>query len=56
MYPSLPKEDVIIEVKRRIDSEDFITNCNREALKQLAVLSVQFMSFKVDDSYYRQND
>ena len=56
MYPSLPKENVIMEVKRRIDSEDFITNCNKEALKQLAVLSVQFMSFKVDDSYYRQND
>ena len=52
----LPKEDVINEVKRRIDNEEFITNCNKEALKILSELSFQFMTFRIDDYYYKQND
>ena len=54
MYPSLPKQDVIKEVERRILSDSFQTKCNKETLVRLAKISLEFMSFRIGNKYYEQ--
>ena len=56
MYPSLPKEEVIREVERRINQHTFKTKLNKEALVRLARISIQFMSFRMGNKYYDQAD
>ena len=56
MYPSLPKQDVIAEVIRRINNENFKPSMNKEALIELVIISVEFMSFSCNNQYYDQKD
>ena len=56
MYPSLPKQDVITEVIRRINNENFKPKMNKEALIELVSISVEFMSFSCNSQYYDQKD
>ena len=56
MYPSLPKQDVIKEVERRILSDSFQTKFNKETLVRLAKISLEFMSFRIGNKYYEQAD
>ena len=56
MYPSLPKEQVIQEVIRRIKNKNFKTKVNKEALIRFARISIQFMTFKIGDEFYNQAD
>ena len=56
MYPSLPKEEVIREVERRINQPCFKTKLNKEALVRLARISIQFMTFRMGNQYYDQAD
>ena len=43
MYPSLPKQDVITEVVRRINDENFKPSMNKKALIELVIISVEYM-------------
>ena len=56
MYPSLPKQEVIREVERRIDNENFTPSIKKEALKKLVNLSVTYSNFKIQNNYYEQKD
>ena len=56
MHPSLPKEDVITEVVRRINDENFKASMNKKALTELVNISVEFMSFSCNNQYYEQKD
>ena len=56
MYPSLPKNDVMNEVERRINNSSFKTKINKQALIRLARLSVSHMTFKISGKYYVQSD
>ena len=56
MYPSLPKQDVITEVIRRINDENFKPSMNKKALTELVNISVEFMSFSCNNQYYEQKD
>ena len=47
MYPSLPKQDVITEVARRINDENFKPLMNKKALIELVNISVGFIHFLV---------
>ena len=56
MYPSLPKQDVITEVARRINDENFKPSMNKKALIELVIISVEFMSFSCNRQYFDQKD
>ena len=56
MYPSLPKQDVITEVARRNNDQNFKPSKNRKALVELVIISVEFMSFGWNGQYYGQKD
>ena len=45
MYPSLPKHDVITEVVRRINDENFKPSMNKKALTELVNILVDFVIF-----------
>ena len=48
MYPSLPKYGVLSEIKNRINNTKFINSIDKCALIELAILSLEFMSFTTD--------
>ena len=52
MYPSLPKQDVITEVLRRINDQNFNPSKNKKALIELVIISVEFMSISCNYQYY----
>ena len=54
MYPSLPKYDVLSEIKNRINDNKFVTSVDRYALIELALFSLEFMLFTNDQKYYNQ--
>ena len=56
IYPSLPKQDVITEVVRRINGENVKTSMNKKAFTELVNISVEFMSFSCNNQYYEQKD
>ena len=56
MYPSLPKQDVITEVVRRIKDKNFKPSLNKKALIELVIISVEFMSFTCNGQYFDQKD
>ena len=54
MYPSLPKYDVLSEIKNRINNNKFVTSIDKCALIELTILSLEFMSFSIDQKYCNQ--
>ena len=50
MYPSLPRCDVLSIIKNRINGNNFVTSVD----KCVSILSVEFMSFTIDQKYYNQ--
>ena len=48
MYPSLLKYDVLSEMKNRISDNKFATSIDKCALVELAMLSLEFMLFTID--------
>ena len=56
MYPSLPKQDVITEVVRRINDENFKPSMNKKALIELVIISVEFISFSCNGQHFDQKD
>ena len=56
MYPSLPEQDIITEVVRRINDKSFKSSMNKKALIELVIISVEFMSFSCNGQYYDQKD
>ena len=56
MHPSLSKQDVITEVVRRINGENFKPPLNKKALIELVIISVEFMSFSCNGQYFDQKD
>ena len=54
MYLSLLKYDVLSEIKNRINDNKFVTSIDKCALIELALLSLEFMSFTIDQKYYNQ--
>ena len=56
MHPSLSKQDVITEVVRRINGENFKPSMNKKALIELVIISVEFMSFSCNGQYFDQKD
>ena len=56
MYPSLPKEEVIREIERRVLNDNFKTKINKEALIILMRLSVKYMTISINDKFYEQAD
>ena len=55
IYPSLPKYDVLSEIKNRINDNKFVTSLDKCALIELIILSLEFMSFTIDQKYYNRN-
>ena len=53
MYPSIPKQDVIAEVVRRINDKNFKPSINKKALIEFVNISV-FMIKKMDYSLVQQ--
>ena len=53
MYPSIPKQDVIAEVVRRINDKNFKPSINKKALIEFVNISV-FMIKKMDYSLVHQ--
>ena len=56
MHPSLSKQDVITEVVRRINGENFKPSMNKKALIELVIISVEFMSFSCNGQYFDLKD
>ena len=56
MYPSLSKQDVIIEVVRMINDKNSKPSMNKKALIELVIISVEFMSFSCNGQYFDQKD
>ena len=54
MYPSLPKFDVLLQIKNRINDNKFVTSIGIRGLVELAMLLLEFMSFTTDQKYYNQ--
>ena len=54
MYLSLPKYDVLSQIKNRINDSKFVTSRDKFALIEQAVLSLQFLSFTIDQKNYNQ--
>ena len=47
LYPSLPKYNVLSEIKNRINDSKFVTTIEKCALIKPAILSLRFMSFTI---------
>ena len=56
MYPSLPKQDVITDVFRWINDENFKLSMNKKGLIELVIISVEFVSFSCNGQYFDQKD
>ena len=54
MYLSFMKYNVLSERKNRINDNKFVASIDKCALIELAILSLEFMSFTVDQKYYNQ--
>ena len=54
MYPSLLKCDVLSEIKNRINDNKIVTSIDKCALIELAILSLEFLSFIIDQKYFNQ--
>ena len=54
MYPSSLKYDELSEINNRINDNKFVTSIDKCALIELAILSLEFMSFTIDQKYYNQ--
>ena len=54
MYLSFMKYNVLSERKNRINDNKFVTSIDKCALIELAILSLEFMSFTIDQKYYNQ--
>ena len=55
MYPPLPEYDVLSEIRNRINDNKFSTSIDKGVLIELAILSLEFMSFTTDQKYCNQN-
>ena len=55
MYLALPKHDVLSEIKNIINDNKFVTSTDKCALIELATLSLEFMSFNIDQKYCNEN-
>ena len=55
MYLALPKHDVLPEIKNIINDNKFVTSTDKCALIELATLSLEFMSFNIDQKYCNEN-
>ena len=55
MYPSLSKYDVLSEIKNIINDKKIVTSVDKCALIELAIISLEFMSFTINQKYYNQN-
>ena len=55
MYPSLSKYDVLSETKNIINDKKIVTSVDKCALIELAIISLEFMSFTINQKYYNQN-
>ena len=51
MYPSLPKYDVLSEIKNKINDSKFATSIDKCALIELVIFSLEFMLFTIDQKY-----
>ena len=54
MYPSLSKMEVMNEVGRKIQEHTFRTKVDKFAPIRLAKMSVEFISFKIKNTFYNQ--
>ena len=55
MYPSVPKYDVLSQIKNRINDNKFVNSIDKCALiEELGIISLEFMSFTIDQKYYNQ--
>ena len=53
IYPSLPKYDVLSEIKNRMNNSKSVTSIDKCVLIELAILSLEFMSLTIDQKYYK---
>lgn len=53
MYPLLPKNDIKMEVIRRIKEPLLKPNIKKGTLCQMIRLSVKFISFKMNNKFYQ---
>ena len=51
MYPSVPKYDVLSQIKNRINDNKFVNSIDKCALIELAMLPLEFMPFTIDKNY-----
>ena len=51
MYPSLPKYDVLSEIKNKINDNKFVNSIDKCALIELVTLPLEFTSFTIDQKY-----
>ena len=51
MYLSLPKYDVLSEIKNRRSGNHFVTSIDKCALMELAILSLEFRLSTIDQKY-----
>ena len=54
MYPSLPKYNVLSEIKNRIKDNKFVTSIDKCALIEQAILSLEFYVIYIDQKHYNQ--
>ena len=55
MYLPLPKYDALSKIKNRINDNKFVNIIDKCALiEELGILSLEFMSFTIDQKYYNQ--
>ena len=54
MYFSLPKYDWLLEIKNRITDNNFLASIDKCSLIELAILSLEFISFTINQKYYNQ--
>ena len=55
MYSPLAKYDVLSEIKNRINNRKSAASIDKYVLIELAVVSLEFMSFTIDQKYCNQN-
>ena len=51
MYPSLPKYDVLSEIKNKINDNKFVNSIDKCALIELVTLPLEFTSFTIYQKY-----
>ena len=54
MYPSLPKYNVLSEIKNKIKDNKFVTSIDKCALIEQAILSLEFYVIYIDQKHYNQ--